>query len=117
MSNRSKKGDSKREDSAASAVIATLTTMLADHKSSLSFEFNAAFSKLGKKLDDIQTTLLDHQQRLSSLESSANTTSQDVLAIDAKLATMSEENAKLKAKLIDLESRSRRNNLRIIGLP
>ena len=37
--------------------------------------------------------------------------------VEAKLATVSEENAKLKAKLTDLEIRSHRNNIRVVGLP
>lgn len=116
---RSKREELKKEDSAStsSAVVAMLTPMLNDHKTSLSTEFNAAFSKLETKLDNIQTTILDHHQRLSSLESNADTTSEEVRAIEVRLATVTDENTKLKAKLIDLESRSRRCNIRMVGLP
>lgn len=118
MSNRSKRDEQKKEDSTSSTITtATLTAMLADHKTSLQAVFKTSFSKLETKLDNIQTTLLDHQQRLSSLEGSATTTSQDVQAMEMKLITVAEENAMLKAKLTDLESRSRRNNIRIVGLP
>ncbi|XP_061915196.1 uncharacterized protein LOC133657643 [Entelurus aequoreus] len=117
MSNRAKKEEQRKEDLAASTIMATLTTMLADHKTSLSSEFNSAFSKLNNTLDCIQTTLLENQKRLSSLELFADTTSQDMLAMNTKLTFVTEENARLKAKLIDLESRSRRNNIRIVGVP
>lgn len=43
--------------------------------------------------------------------------SEDIQAIQAELATVTEGNNKLKTKLIDLESRSRRNNVRLVGLP
>lgn len=37
--------------------------------------------------------------------------------LEAKTGTLTTSNAKLAAKVIDLESRSRRNNIRITGLP
>lgn len=43
--------------------------------------------------------------------------SNDIQVIKAELAMVMEENSRLKAKLIDLESRSHRNNTRLVGLP
>lgn len=37
--------------------------------------------------------------------------------MEAKLASVYGESVKLRAKLIDLENRNRRNNIRIVGLP
>lgn len=115
MSSRSKKEEHKREeqkkdDMSTSSIMAMLTSTLTEHKTSLSAEFNAAFSKLEKKLDDIQSKLLDHQQRIISIEMALESTDEDLRATVA-------ENARLKAKLVNLESRSRRNNIRVIGLP
>lgn len=115
MSTRSRKDKQKNKDSASSTVTATLTPMLADHKTALHTVFNAAFSKLETKLNNIQATLLDHQQRLSSLEAAATTTSQDMRAMQMKLTMITEENTTLRAKLINLESRSCRHNIRIVG--
>lgn len=97
--------------------VATLTAMLTNHKVSLQAAFNTAFSKLETKLNNIQATLLDHQWHLSSLEDSATTTSRVMQAMESKITAVTEENTMLKAKLTDLESRSRRNNIRIVGLP
>ncbi|KAI4794421.1 hypothetical protein KUCAC02_032074 [Chaenocephalus aceratus] len=40
-----------------------------------------------------------------------------MLALEATCATLTDSNVKLLAKVTDLESRSRRNNIRIVGLP
>ena len=109
MSSKSKKDDQKKGDSLLSTVLTTLTAMLAKHKAALLAEFNTAFSKLEAKLDNIRTTVLDHQQRLSSLETFAKTTSQDMKTVGAKLALVSEVNS--------LIWRTCRNNVRIVGLP
>lgn len=114
MANRSKKDEQKRDDA---SIMAMLAATLADHKTSLSSEFNAAFTKLESKLESIETSISAQHQRISSLEAAATATSEDMQVIKDKLATVTEENGKLKAKLIDLESRSRRNNVRIVGLP
>jgi hypothetical protein len=37
--------------------------------------------------------------------------------LEEKTSTLTTSNAKLAAKVLDLESRSRRNNIRVIGLP
>ncbi|MFW9792572.1 hypothetical protein, partial [Brucella melitensis] len=63
-------------------------------------------------MDSFQTAITDHQQRILSLESFANSADSCWQATEAKLTVMAAENAKLKAKLIDLEGRSRRNNIR-----
>lgn len=97
--------------------MAVLTATLAEHKKSLSAEFNAAFTKLETKLEHFESTITTHHQRITSLENVATTMSDDIQAIQAELATVTGDNNRLKAKLIDLESRSRRNNARLVGLP
>lgn len=121
MTSRSKKGDQKGENDPPNIALPALAEMLAKHEASLmtkfQAEFNTAFSKLEERVDKFQNTLLDHQQRLTSLESFANSTSQDMKAMEVELATLTEAKAKLQTKLVDLEGRSRRNNIRIVGLP
>ncbi|KAK7117362.1 hypothetical protein R3I94_013542 [Phoxinus phoxinus] len=121
MTSRSKKGDQKGENDPPNTVLPAIADMLAKHEVSLmtkfQSEFNTAFSKLEERVDKFQNTLLDHQHRLSSLETFADSTSQDMKTMEAELAAISEANAKLQTKLVDLEGRSRRNNIRIVGLP
>lgn len=118
MASKPRKGE-KKDDNATpgSPDMAALAKMLTEHKTSLSTEFSSAFAKLEAKLDAIQTAITDHHQRISSLESHADTTSETLQALETKIAILTEDNAKLRAKTTDLESRSRRNNIRIIGLP
>ncbi|KAJ8361771.1 hypothetical protein AAFF_G00422220 [Aldrovandia affinis] len=121
MASKSAKKDKKREDDVTPATsdanMAALTKLLEEHKEALSMEFKSAITPLEAKLDYVQATVTDHGHRLTSLEANANQLSDQMVAMEAKCAAMEECYNKLKAKTIDLESRSRRNNIRVIGLP
>lgn len=117
MSKKSRKEEHEREDISASAISSLLSTMLAEHKTALLTEIRDTYSKLEAKLDNFQNVITDHQQRLSKLEVFANSADSDWQGMQTQLTAVVTENAKLKAKLTDLEGRSRRNNIRIIGLP
>lgn len=97
--------------------MAALMKLLEEHKTALSAEFKSAIAPLEAKLDFVQTTVTDHGHRISSLEANANELSDKMEILEAKCAAMEDSYNKLKAKTIDLESRSRRNNIRIVGLP
>lgn len=115
-----KKDEVKKDETQASgnlADIATLTTLLEEHRAALSSEFKSAFSALESKLDSLHTTVNDHELRLSSLEANADTSGLSVGTLESKFAALADDHAKLKAKVADLEGRSRRNNIRIFGLP
>lgn len=97
--------------------MAVLMATLADYKKSLSVEFNVAFTKLKTQLESFESTNSTHHQRISPLKTIASTMSNNIHAIQAELTMVTDENSRLEAKLIDLESRSRRNNARLVGLP
>ena len=97
--------------------MATIASLLEEHRNALSAEFKATISTLETKLDCIQTTVSDHTQSIASLESNANEQDGRIQSLESTCAKLAESNTKLQAKLTDLESRSRRNNIRIIGLP
>lgn len=123
MSSKSAKQSKKepKTDSADEAPnevnMATMAKLLEQHRQALSAEIKTAISTLEEKIDRIQTTLSDHTHKIVSLESSANVLDERVVALEAACATLTESNAKLQDKVVDLESRSRRNNIRIVGLP
>ncbi|KAI4802306.1 hypothetical protein KUCAC02_020154 [Chaenocephalus aceratus] len=107
--------------------MAGIASLLEDHRRALSADFKSAISTLEAKLDRIQATVSDcvrlcqtvsgnclPGQIIASLESNANL--QDELALEATCATLTDSNVKLLAKVTDLESCSRRNNIRIVGL-
>lgn len=121
MTTRTRQQDQKKEDAVASNVnepiMAMLKATLEEHKTSLSAEFKASVERFEAKLDNIQSTINSHNQRITSLENAVTASSDEVQDLTAKLTAVVDDNAKLKAKLVDLEGRSRRNNVRVIGVP
>ena len=114
MVKKAKKEEQWLEESTiTSSISALLTTQLADHKQSLLAEIKDTYAKYEAKLDSVQATVNEHQQRIEKLEQFTDY----IGDVDPKLTAMAAENAKLKAKVMDLEGRSRRNNTCIIGLP
>ena len=65
------------------------------------------------QLDGIQTRMTDHEQRISDLDSGLN----QLQLLEALVTSVADDNAKLEAKITDLEGRSRRCNMRLIGVP
>lgn len=65
----------------------------------------------------MQLTVEDHGQHVSALELAAEDLSQRVLNLENTYSNLHEENKRLKAKVLDLEGRSRSQNVRILGIP
>lgn len=97
--------------------MATIASLLEEHRQALSADFKTAVSALDEKLDNIHARVTVHAQKITSLESNANLQDECLLALEKTCTTLSEINAKLLAKVSDLESRSRRNNIRLIRIP
>ena len=81
---------------------ATLANMLAELRAdlltkpdSLAVRFENKLAAIDTKLDGIQSTVTDHEQRISDLESGLN----QLQFLEAKVTSITENNAKLKAKL------------------
>lgn len=55
--------------------MSALTSLLKDHKEALSAKFKMAISSMDSKLDQIQAMVSVHGQRLTSLESNADSVS------------------------------------------
>ncbi len=115
MSSKSGKSG-KKEESAASLTLNAVSDLLDQHREALATDFRASFSSLESKFDQIQSVVEDHGQHLSSLELAAEDLSQRVGELENVCTGLSENNSKLTAKVIDLEGRSRLQNLRILGL-
>lgn len=114
------KKDQKAEasgDDGKEVNMAAIASLLEEHRVALSADFNTAVSTLEVKLDQIQTAVTDHASKIALLETHVNAQDERVQALETTCAILTESNAKLLAKVVDLESRSRRNNIRIIGLP
>lgn len=109
-----KMGEKTNGDGAISK--ADLLAALAENKDALLTELNASINKLHEKLDGFQDSLDDHEVRLSSLEEGAVSVDHRLDKLETTCAKLRDANDKLHAKVVDLEGRSRRSNIRIIGL-
>lgn len=118
---RSAKDTKKDEDKESTAVnqvnMEAIAAMHEELRAAISTDFKSAISSLESKLDTIQAKVDDHDKRVISLENHANEASDQIRALEASCISMAEAIAKLQAKVLDLEGRSRRNNIRIFGLP
>ncbi|CAL9701054.1 unnamed protein product [Knipowitschia caucasica] len=109
----------EKEDARANASSITMeaiSALLEKHRETLSAEFKASLTGMETKLDQHKLVMDDHDQRISSLELSSDDMSQRVSDLENACCALREDNSKLKAKVLDLENRSRRQNIRILGL-
>lgn len=95
---------------------AAIANLLEEHHQALSADFKTSISTLKAKLDHVHTTVSDHTQRIGSLEVNANLQDERLSKLESSCATLGDSNAKLSAKVGDLESWSRRNNIRVVGV-
>lgn len=116
--NKPKKADGDSPTtSCSSSCLANIANLLEEHSASISADHKKNLAVIEEQLSKIQTTINDHGQRIVSLESAASTQDQRIQALEDRCAALAESNRKLIAKMSDLEGRSRRNNIRIVGLP
>lgn len=99
---------------------ATLASMLAELRADLISKpdllvvrFESKLAVIDCKLDGIQNTVPNHEQRISDLESGLN----QLQSLESTLVDLANDNAQMKAKLTNLKGRSRRWNLRLTGAP
>lgn len=106
----------KKDDQAASLTMEAISELHDQHRLALANNFKASFNQLDNKFDQVRSTVDEHGQRLWSLELAAEDMSQRVSQLENVCLSLRESNSKLAAKVIDLEGRSRRQNIRILGL-
>lgn len=113
---------SRKTEADASAVgsdttLACIANMLEDHRATIAADFKATFAALELRLDKIQSMITEQSRRMDSLESHVELQAQRIQVLEERCVALTNSNARLTVKTIDLESRSHRNNIRIIGLP
>lgn len=113
---KAKKRDSE-STTCSSPCLANIASLLEEHRASISADNKNNLAVLEDQLDKIHSTMTEHCQRITSLESAANTQDQRIQELEKRCAMLTDSYGKLAVKTADLESRSRRNNIRIIGLP
>lgn len=113
----SKKTEADASPPSSNVTLSSIANLLEDQRASIAADFKASFAALELRFDKMQSTVTEHGQRLDSLESNTELQDQRIQALEERCVALASSTAKLTAKTTDLESRSRRNNIRIIGLP
>ncbi|KAL1248881.1 hypothetical protein QQF64_022199 [Cirrhinus molitorella] len=125
--------DGEASDMAAAAppvplTVDVLVSELEKSRRSLSDEFtallNASLSPFQSSLESIHSTLASHTTTISEMETALTDHSgriteleNEVTSLKAKLTAASDLNATLGSAVDDLVSRSKRQNLRVVGFP
>lgn len=91
-----------------------ISSTIRSETSSLRSEF---LSEIRSAVSTLQTTLSSQAQKIGDIEEALNDSDGRLTAVEKLCSTLQTENTSLKLKLDDLENRSRRQNLRIIGIP
>lgn len=74
-------------------------------------------AKLSSQLSADRALIEQHDQTIQQMETSMNDMQNRMIAVEATCSRLTKENETLKMKADELENRSRRNNIRITGLP
>ncbi|XP_072897905.1 uncharacterized protein [Hemitrygon akajei] len=80
-------------------------------------EFKTAFKQLEDKLDQINDKVDKHAEHLSRIDSTSEDLESCVRYLETLCSSLEGKSNKLLSKMVDLENRSRRCNIRILGLP
>lgn len=93
----------KKDDELGTANMAALMEPLKECRVALSPDRKLALTSLETKLDSVQITISNHEQRLTSLEDNQNQVS-DHIRQEAKYTALEDSFTKIKASTVDLES-------------
>ena len=96
------------------------TTLVTDLKSTLSVlikeALDTALAPISSALDNVKQTTDSHSQRIQSLEDHLSEYSDRIVALERTVSDLQGDNKKLLAKASDLEDRSRKCNLKVVGI-
>ena len=123
--------DSSATKAAPAAKMAELLTVtslvqeLEKHKISLAAELKTflwtsletSLTPIRTSLDRISAALDSHNQKITTIENTLSTHSNELVELTTRLDQLEKANAALASKAEDLENRSRRQNVRLVGLP
>lgn len=76
-----------------------------------------ALAPISASLELVKSSLDSHEERIHDMEEGLNGHSDRIEAIETTCTALLAENERLKNKVEDLENRSRRSNLRVVGIP
>lgn len=122
------KDDGKMATGPAPLTLETLVIELEKSRKSMAAELTASLSEalapIHSSLESITTTVAKHTSTITGMETALSSHSDSITSLErevvelrAKLASLTEGNDILQTAVDDLISRSKRQNLRVIGLP
>ena len=95
-------------------------TLVTDLRSTLSVlikeTLDAALAPISSSLDNVKKTADSHNQRIQVLEDHLSEYSDRIVSLEKSVIGLLEDNQKLLAKSEDLERRSRKSNMRVVGI-
>lgn len=94
-----------------------LQSMLGDDLATIKSELQAVKAEFSNSMVSMQMDMAALKGTVKDMEHSLSTCSDDVTELREKVESLSAAVVKLEDKCEDLEARSRRNNIRIIGVP
>uniref|UniRef100_A0AAZ1XGH6 L1 transposable element RRM domain-containing protein n=1 Tax=Oreochromis aureus TaxID=47969 RepID=A0AAZ1XGH6_OREAU len=94
-----------------------LTAAFAENLTSIRSDIQQLKTDLSSDITTMRQEFAGLRSTVTEMEQSLSTCTDDIVHLQAKVDAMSKELAKLENKCEDLESRSRRNNIRIVGVP
>lgn len=80
-------------------------------------ELETALSPVNTTLEQVKAYYESHEERIRGVENNLSEYSDRLVSAESAIAALQDENSSLKKKLDDLENRSRRSNLRVVGIP
>lgn len=80
-------------------------------------EFSHKFDGIFTAVESIRKDIMDCSERVTQTEVRISSTEDDVTELRAKIKSLEEKNKTLGEQVLDLESRSRRSNVRLVGVP
>ena len=92
-------------------------SMTAELKMNLSTSLETPLMPIRTLLENISAVLDSHSQKITAIENTLTAHSDELAELTAKVSQLEKANTALASKMEDLENRSRRQNLRIVGLP
>uniref|UniRef100_A0A8C5HK84 Transposase element L1Md-A101/L1Md-A102/L1Md-A2 n=1 Tax=Gouania willdenowi TaxID=441366 RepID=A0A8C5HK84_GOUWI len=96
---------------------AELQAALSENLSSIKTELLALKTELSGSITSTQAEVAGLKVTVTEMEQSLSTCTDDIVVLKNKVDQLSKEYVKLENKCEDLESRARRQNIRIIGVP
>lgn len=97
-----------------SAILSDMTQVV---HSLLKTELAGALSPVNATLEQVKSYYEAHDERLREVEDGLNDYSDRLVNVEASMDALRKDNLFLKEKVDDLENRSRRSNLRVVGIP